>query len=735
MGKSKEDSKIKIDDILNGEFEIIKKNREQNRIHKDKKLKNLKKDDNINKELLGLCLSGGGIRSATFNLGILQSFARIGILRLIDYLSTVSGGGYIGSCLSSLLTKEKTSVRWDESFPFFFNRGKNSDEREELKHLRHFSSNYLIPDKVRTNDFWGMIGSYITGFILTNIITAAFVIIIAFTVNFLAKTAGDQNVNLPLFFLIGSLFSFIPALIIRFISSFFMISEGDLSIRDLIEDINGLLAGLSISFAVLAGLIELAEFMPEIFKHINWYVHGITIASVTGLLTGIMKINKKIINISFRISLLLIVPLLIAELIYLFSSFDFFKEEKFFIVFGFRMPEILIYASLLLLISCFVKSNRISIHSFYRDKLSKAFIITRENKKKKTDSKDKADILFSNDRCSLTKLHEHNNGPYHIINATLNIPTTKNILFRGRKSDLFFFSKLYCGSEATGYKPTENFYKNKLTVTTAMAVSGAAISPEMGMFSNPIFSFFFTIFNVRLNRWLPNPLYDNFKFRIFLQPYYFLKELFCLGKENEWYVNISDGGHFDNSGLYSLIKRRCRYIIVSDAGEDKNHFIKDLSITLRRIRIDMGASIEMDFTGIRPDEKTGFSPMHFAVGKIKYAEADNVDAFIIYIKSLVAGNDPEDIISYKKQNPIFPDQSTMDQFFDEAQFESYRNLGYVSGRSLIDMYRDKNGNEDKKKWPFNSNDKTYTSTDLLKFFDKLYRYYEKECRKIKNKKI
>src|SRR5262249_7773400 len=48
-------------------------------------------------QLMGLAFSGGGIRSATFNLGMLQSLARLNLLSKFDYLSTVSGGGYIGS--------------------------------------------------------------------------------------------------------------------------------------------------------------------------------------------------------------------------------------------------------------------------------------------------------------------------------------------------------------------------------------------------------------------------------------------------------------------------------------------------------------------------------------------------------------------------------------------------------------------------------------------------------------
>ena len=57
---------------------------------------------------IGLALSGGGIRSATFNLGVLQALARLDILRRFDYLSTVSGGGYIGACLTSLLSHRKS---------------------------------------------------------------------------------------------------------------------------------------------------------------------------------------------------------------------------------------------------------------------------------------------------------------------------------------------------------------------------------------------------------------------------------------------------------------------------------------------------------------------------------------------------------------------------------------------------------------------------------------------------
>ena len=58
--------------------------------------------DSVRKDLFGICFSGGGIRSATFNLGVLQGLAGKGLLRFADYLSTVSGGGYIGSWFHGL---------------------------------------------------------------------------------------------------------------------------------------------------------------------------------------------------------------------------------------------------------------------------------------------------------------------------------------------------------------------------------------------------------------------------------------------------------------------------------------------------------------------------------------------------------------------------------------------------------------------------------------------------------
>ena len=134
-------------------------------------------------ELVGLALSGGGVRSATFNLGVLQGLARRGVLRSCDYLSTVSGGGYIGSCLSSLLEDSKASV--DEAkFPFRFQREVKPDERKTVKYLREHGN--FLAVKGSFFEYARMIGTYLSGLVLTNLFTLSVLILFGWGVHALA---------------------------------------------------------------------------------------------------------------------------------------------------------------------------------------------------------------------------------------------------------------------------------------------------------------------------------------------------------------------------------------------------------------------------------------------------------------------------------------------------------------------------------------------------------------------
>ena len=158
-----------------------------------------------------------------------------------------------------------------------------------------------------------------------------------------------------------------------------------------------------------------------------------------------------------------------------------------------------------------------------------------------------------------------------------------------------------------------------------------------------------------------------------------IKELFGLYSLNGRFINLSDGGHFDNLGVYELLRRRCKYIIVGDAEADPEMRFQALSYIIRLARIDFGIDIEIDVSDIQPDKGTGLSRTHCSVGIINYPAMDGMDeeiGYLFYCKASLTGNEPQHLHEYRTKHPQFPHQTTADQWFDEQQFEAYRELGY-----------------------------------------------------------
>jgi hypothetical protein len=211
----------------------------------------------------------------------------------------------------------------------------------------------------------------------------------------------------------------------------------------------------------------------------------------------------------------------------------------------------------------------------------------------------------------------------------------------------------------------------------------------MGYSSSPVLTFLMTLFNVRLGWWLGNPgKAGGGKLKSFthssppwaLQP--IINEALGLTDDQQKYVYLSDGGHFENLGLYEMVIRRCRTIVVIDAGQDEKYAFEDLGNAVRKIRIDLGVRIELQKMNIYPpsiNRKTEEFPKYCAIGEIWYSDlGEGVNGWLIYIKpALIDGeSEPVDIFHYAKQNPAFPHEPTLsDQWFSESQFESYRMLG------------------------------------------------------------
>ncbi len=183
-----------------------------------------------------------------------------------------------------------------------------------------------------------------------------------------------------------------------------------------------------------------------------------------------------------------------------------------------------------------------------------------------------------------------------------------------------------------------------------------------------------------------------------------LCSLLCVGyDENRRHLELTDGGHFENLGLYELVRRRVGTIIVSDAGVDKDFKFGDLANAIEKVRTDFGVSIrfepeEIVLNSLLPVSASNskltdpykIAEQGYIMGKIKYPQMNNFSPFegtIFLLKTTMIKNLPADLYSYKAQHNDFPDQPTSDQFFDEKQFEAYRELGYRLADSLCIKYK------------------------------------------------
>ena len=173
------------------------------------------------------------------------------------------------------------------------------------------------------------------------------------------------------------------------------------------------------------------------------------------------------------------------------------------------------------------------------------------------------------------------------MNAALNLNAGSELAQQERKAASFVFTPAFCGFAAAhtdaddrvmnkrferqGYRQTVGYgYPNGPDIGTAMAISGAAANPNSGYHTSGPMAFLLTVFDARLGWWLGNPRYADAS--ALPGPLFALKYLFAellgLTTARSPFVNLSDGGHFDNLGLYELVRRRCRYIIVGDAEQD-----------------------------------------------------------------------------------------------------------------------------------------------------------------------
>ncbi|MCA1817091.1 MAG: patatin-like phospholipase family protein [Acidobacteria bacterium] len=309
---------------------------------------------------------------------------------------------------------------------------------------------------------------------------------------------------------------------------------------------------------------------------------------------------------------------------------------------------------------------------------------------------------------------------FHVVNTSLNLVGGDNLAWQQRKAESFTVSPLHSGSSRVGYRRSKDYGGDDgISLGTAAAVSGAAASSNMGYYTtSPVLSLVMTLFNVRLGWWLGNPgpagsktymrlpgqgsgaRADGDRIYRLPAPLYSIQpvvaEAFGLTDDKSSYVYLTDGGHFENLALYEMVLRRCHLVVVADGAADPDYEFGDLANAVRKIRIDMGVSIEFLDMPIRRkrSKKKGERSSYWAVGRIRYGDVDQIrtsgkterarDGILIYVKPAVYGDEPTDVVNYKESFPDFPHETTADQFFDEPQFESHRMLGYYAMEQICE---------------------------------------------------
>jgi hypothetical protein len=618
----------------------------------------------------GLALSGGGIRSATFCLGVVQVLADRGLLKDVDFLSTVSGGGYTGSFLTARLGAGGSQQ--DVAGPY-------GPDPDPIRYLRHHAK-YLAA--VDLKEGWTLATATLAGMLL-NWSAPVLIIVLAALAARLVSAAIPNAGLWPIALSVSALLTLIS-----------LVAFGALMRQKRkVAVFGGSMLALLMALTVLIGVgwlltVCYGRWEGWVRAPHDWGLSGI-IATVIVAAPTILRFvpifkTPAFRRIALKVMLLvagIAVPLLCLVLFFfaLYASvpnqpmtarlpwWDPFRYSN-------GMGVLAMLALVLTGVAVFILNiNLTGPHRFYRDRLAAAFV-------KKSDDDE--------DSVALEKLNPTGRAPYHLVNTTVNLPSSNNSSLRDRKADFFLFSKHWCGSPVVGYAPTSAWKMNaaKPDLATAMAVSGAAASSHMGLGAMPTLVALLTFLNVRLGFWIRRPGYNHFP----QVPGFtcLMREMTGIGmSEKRAWLNLSDGGHIENMGAYELLRRRCKYIICVDGEADPAFTFHGFMTLKRHAQLDFGVRIEPRLDVIRPDAESTHSQAHATLCRIHYpAAADGRPAatgLFLYLKLSVTGNESELIRRYRTICPDFPHQSTLDQFFGEEQFEAYRELGVHVAEGLF----------------------------------------------------
>lgn len=744
---------------------------------------------------VGLAISGGGIRSASFALGVFQALLGRGIFERFDYLSTVSGGGYLGSTISWMRKQSGGATNPSEAFVRQFGsaasgmrsgdedwRGASGAPGRRYVWLDFIRShgNYLRPGGisalglaatvlrgalfnlcvyggVATALFALLIGhgglpglnlesirNAATGAIISVQAWAAFFgllagmsIVLYGAATWLASLPATATVWFGLFATLAALrlswflwhweairsgawasylwpiltTSVVIVLVSALLLGMALQAKGEMSngrtsqhwhylTRVAYTRLLGTFCGLFFGLLLIWSLPYAFDALVHLLTHA---VATATVGGALGAIGGIYQAFRGRSDATVHSTFAsLRIAASAALLIYGLGLTTYWLGAELA-----RPDATLPYWILLVAVVAgfLVNTNYFGLGRLYRDRLMETFMpnasaVEQNRWSPATEADDAALVDFR-------KLPSGGvQRPLHLINCNAVLVDSANDRFRGRGGDSFVLSPLFSGCDATGYVATGNLADGTLTLASAVAISGAAANPDaavagQGVTRNRLVSFLMSMLNVRLGYWIPNPSESARLARFFGASLWWpgLRQgLFGQGlSERAAFIELTDGGHFENTALYELIRRRVEVIVVSQAGQDANFTMDDLANAIERVRADFGVHIRFDdpkfgIDNLRPDATIGAANRGYAIGKIRYpngrraptGEPDYDEGAILYLQATPVASMHPDTQSYWRRHKEFPNQSTADQFFGEEQLEAYRELGLRITRTALD---------------------------------------------------
>ena len=760
-----------------------------------------------------LCLSGGGIRSATFSLGVLQGLAEKDRLSEYDYLSTVSGGGYIGAWLSRWRVGDPKApdprpprdsegaaeTPDDGSRPahllrrlrgFILSkifRGSAGREREPepapeppglripgdaaealketpddrraprhpLRRLRSFS-NYLSPSWGLSTDTLTVASIFLRNLLLNFLFWIPFLLLVAIlpwvAITLARWTIATDGLAVgPFVFDHFQVAAFgVPALmagmwilgvLIILLSGWSMEEEGR-------ESFSRIAAGplmVGIPWLLLFAAFVYLPWWVQLQMRIEQATAGQSAFAIAGgglfaVLTGMAgywsrygpdlrrkaygiadALGARLLDLLALLSLLVlaVAASLAVRAWLLFWSvgegpFVYWKQTRADgWIFAYTIFGLVVTVALA---GFFVGANRFSLHALYGNRLVRAYLGSARMNRHPSPGTD-FDPRDNVDMTALPGGKDWPEGepkrPFHVVNMTLNLARRSSdaLDWQERKGASFTATPIFCGSPATGYVRSQHIggaddmnRPTGMTLGRAMTISGAAASPNMGYHGSPLMALVMTFFNIRLGWWVPNPRRLR-KPRLRQEPLYglglVLREAFSGTDSRSKWLYLSDGGHFDNLGLYEMVRRRCRRIVVVDSGCDGEFKYADLHNAIRKIEVDL--AVPIDLQADLPGQEGFAEDSRVAIGTLRYSalHRDYKDGRLYLIKPVLLGDEPPSLREYaeisRRHGKTFPHHSTADQFFNETQFESYRRLGQWSVKALLAAIEAENGDIEKAK--------------------------------------